>query len=460
MSRKILLILILAVAVSAAFTVRAAAFGAEPVVRVGLRYGSGALNTANLQNVTGAGAGYSLGYFDAGGGFTMVMQTNSIKISMRAGGGASNIVVYNTDTNDYIWEYDGVLGVVPLSDGFVRPLTWQSGFYYAGAFEFRRSGENITVINRVGMEDYVNGVVPYEMGGSWPLEALKAQAVCARSYAYASLNKHSSSGFDVCTTVDCQVYNGARLENENTTLAVSQTRGQFAIWNGEVAQTFYHSSSGGSTEDVTNIWVTDLPYLRAVSDSFEDLNAATNGRWSYTVTNATLTEILSSKGHQNSGIVGFSAEYTAAGNILALHFVDSRGESFSFTKERARSILSSAAHNISIYSQRFTVNSGQILAVEGANGVTARSDLNNITVLGANGRTSQASAATMIIGAGGQVSAVPQAENNGTYVIQGTGWGHNVGMSQHGAKGMAESGYTYADIIGHYFTGVYIGGLY
>jgi len=458
MSRKILSLLVFALAIIT-FSPAASAFGDDITVRVGLHYGGGSLNIANLQNVTGVGAGYRLGFFDVSGRFNELARTNHIKISMSAGGGSSAIVVRETDTGEQIWVYEGALGIMPSLGEVERPLTWHRGYYYAGAFEFRRNGGNITVINRVDMDDYVNGVVPYEMSSSWPLEALKAQAVCARSYAYTNLDKHKTFGFDLCASVDCQVYNGARLETENTRLAVSQTRGQYAIWNGTVAQTFYHSSSGGSTEDVTNVWVNDLPYLRAVRDNFEDLSRAANGRWSYTVTNAQLTSILNSKGHANSGIVSFTADYTPAGNVLALHFIDSSGRKLTFSRERARTILSSATHNISIFSQRFTVNSGQMLSVESANGTTTRTDLNNITILGAGGKTSQASAATQVIGADSKISSVPQTQNDGTYVIQGTGWGHNVGMSQWGARGMAELGYSYTDIIAHYFTGVHVGSL-
>lgn len=459
MSRRFLALLTVALIVLCSAPVARAQEG-DIVLRVGLFYGEGSLATANLQNYTGSG--YRLGYFNADNSFTELARTDVIKISMSAGSSSSTaIVVTNTETGTLIYQYDGNLGIMPSlpEAGVERPLTWCKGYYYAGGFEYRRYKSNITVINRVGMEDYAKGVVPYEIGGNAPLESQKAQALCARSYAYNNMNKHASFGFDVCKSTDCQVYDGAKLETESSNAAVDQTRGQYVFYDGAVASTFYHSSNGGATEDVLNVWTNDLPYLRAVSDGFEDLAAAMNGRWSYTLTNAMLTDILNAKGHTNSGIISMKAEYTPAGNIQTLTFVDSNGKIFQFSKEKAKFILNSPTYNISIYSQRFSVNSGQMLSVEGSTGTTTRSDLENITILGANGQTSQASVSTSIITADGEISSVPQTTGDGTYVIQGTGWGHNIGMSQNGAKGMANMGYTYVEIVRYYFKDVYVGSL-
>ncbi|MCL1819932.1 MAG: SpoIID/LytB domain-containing protein [Oscillospiraceae bacterium] len=431
--------------------------GVEPVIRVGLAYGEGSLAVANLQNLDGYGIGYRLGYFSDIGEFFELARTSSYKISMRAGNNSSTIVVSDTDTGAYIFEFEGNLAILPSLGEVPRPVTWFRGFHYAGGFEYRRRGNNVTVINVVGMEDYVKGVVPYEIGGGVHIEAQKAQALCARSYAHSNRRKHSTFGFDVCATIDCQVYQGTKFETDSSNAAVEMTRGQYVFWSDNVAQTYYHSSNGGSTEDVTNIWVTDLPYLRAVRDNFEDLSTSSNGRWTYTLTNEMLTYILNGKGHENSGIISMTAEYTAAGNILALNFTDSSGKTFRFEKERARSILSSATYDVSIYSQRFTVNTGQMVSLESSSGVTVRSDLENITILGAWGQTANVSLSTGILGGDGTISPIPQAQSNGTYVITGTGWGHNVGMSQNGAKAMANLGYTYVDIIQYYFRDVYVG---
>ena len=134
---------------------------------------------------------------------------------------------------------------------------------------FSITGENggdLIVYNLVDIEDYVKGVIPYEMSNSWPIEALKAQAVCARTYAMAS-RKHS--GFDLCTTECCQVYRGVGLANDTTDSAVEQTAGQYLTYNGELCVTYYSSSDGGATENSENVWTAAVGYLKGVIDPYE-----------------------------------------------------------------------------------------------------------------------------------------------------------------------------------------------
>jgi stage II sporulation protein D len=104
------------------------------------------------------------------------------------------------------------------------------------------------------------------MSPSWPLEALKAQAVCARTYVMAS-RKHS--GFDVCTTECCQVYQGIGRANATTDMAVDQTAGQYMTYNGELCVAYYSSSDGGATENSENVWNEAIGYLRGVVDPYE-----------------------------------------------------------------------------------------------------------------------------------------------------------------------------------------------
>ena len=110
----------------------------------------------------------------------------------------------------------GALGIQPDVTGAGETRTWFSGYKYRGGFQYhRRNGGNLTVVNMVELEDYVNGVVCYEMGREWPLEALKAQALCARTYVMKNLGKHNSFGFDICPTAYCQAYHGMGSNKEN-----------------------------------------------------------------------------------------------------------------------------------------------------------------------------------------------------------------------------------------------------
>jgi SpoIID/LytB domain protein len=143
------------------------------------------------------------------------------------------------------------------------------GTSYRGSLSIDTAGSRLSVVNTVPLESYLLGVVPREMPASWAPEALRAQAVAARSYALASL--HPDSAFDVYADTRSQVYGGAGGEDTRTTAAVQATAGQVVLWHGKVAQTFFHSSSGGRTATVTDVWpaAQALPYLVSVADPYD-----------------------------------------------------------------------------------------------------------------------------------------------------------------------------------------------
>jgi len=131
-------------------------------------------------------------------------------------------------------------------------------------------GQTVTVIEDVGMEDYLEGVLPFEMDPDWPLEALKAQAVVARSFAYANRGKFRKDGFDLTADTRSQMYRGVASVNENVRRAVRDTRGEVLGWNGQLLRVYYHACCGGSTENAAEAWggdPKDTPKpLRGVKD--------------------------------------------------------------------------------------------------------------------------------------------------------------------------------------------------
>lgn len=133
---------------------------------------------------------------------------------------------------------------------------------YRGKIEvFANTHGTITVVNVIGLEDYVRGVVPNEL--SYPaLEALKAQAIAARTYALKNRGQFASEGFDLLPTTRSQVYRGLSSETPLTTRAVDETRGIIATYNGEPINALYTSTCGGRTEDAGNIFNDSIPYLR------------------------------------------------------------------------------------------------------------------------------------------------------------------------------------------------------
>ncbi|GAB4236352.1 MAG: SpoIID/LytB domain-containing protein [Stanieria sp.] len=145
-------------------------------------------------------------------------------------------------------------------------LVWIGDRWYRGRTHLVRQGDTLTAINYVDLEDYLYSVVGAEAVATWPLEALKAQAVAARSYALYKSSTERSSLYDLDTTIGTQVYKGLDTEYTTTHQAVNGTAGQVMTYNGKVILAAFHSSSGGHTENVEDVWTSPLPYLRAVVD--------------------------------------------------------------------------------------------------------------------------------------------------------------------------------------------------
>jgi stage II sporulation protein D len=131
----------------------------------------------------------------------------------------------------------------------------------------------ITVINDVDLENYIKGVVPSEMPPSWEFEALKAQAIAARSFALANLGKQAKEGYDLKDNTEDQAYGGASVETNITNKAVEETHGLVLTYDMKIISAYYSASAGGMTN--TNAWGGSVPYLHSVP-SFDD-NVAKNG---------------------------------------------------------------------------------------------------------------------------------------------------------------------------------------
>jgi len=149
------------------------------------------------------------------------------------------------------------------------PLTL-GGRTYRGSFRVT-GGKRVRVVNVVGLESYLYGVVPSEMPDRWPAEALKAQAVVARSYALSHLA--GAGDFDLYPDTRSQVYGGIAAESQPARDAVDATAGKVALYDGQIAETFFFSSSGGRTANVQDVWGSKpLPYLVSVPDPYDTLS--------------------------------------------------------------------------------------------------------------------------------------------------------------------------------------------
>ena len=330
---------------------------------------------------------------------------------------------------------------------------------YRGGFDLRKlSADKITVSNVVPVESYLYSVVCREMSPSWNVEALKAQAVCARNFALGRINYHKSYGFDVCRTVCCQAYSQEADRSENVHKAVDETRGELLFYQDQLVQAVYSSSMGAYTESVENVWGSKFPYLVSVENPYEDTENIYNGKWTKTLTKDRVTEIMETKGYNIGEVLDITVtERTPAGGVLKLTVKGTNG-SKTFERESCRSIFSEAT-----YSQRYTVTKGgltikPIVYITNGNDKTTSYTLGTVSVLtGDKTITSISDSCTV---SNGKTNKVYKTDNTpgdkNTYTFSGEGWGHGVGMSQYGAKGMADAGFGYEEILTHYYTGTHI----
>ena len=179
-----------------------------------------------------------------------------------------NEIAIESNGNIYLLNTDAVV-LRPDKDGFVST----KGRWYRGKLLIKNINGKLTVINDISLEDYIKGVVPSEMPSSWEIEALKAQAIAARSYALANLGKQAKYGYDLKDNTEDQAYNGAGAETDKTNRAVEETEGLVLTYDMKIISAYYSASAGGMTN--TNAWGSNVPYLHSVF-SFDD-NVAKNG---------------------------------------------------------------------------------------------------------------------------------------------------------------------------------------
>lgn len=421
------------------------------MVKVGLRYGGTAMASANLEN-TSAG-GFSVGYYDESRQFVSQGTVDATAITMVPSGGG--VAVTATSSGAVLYTGNDGLALVPNGGGPV----WFRGNRYAGGFEYRLDGGALAVINVVTLEEYVKGVLPYEMPGHWPEEALKAQAVCARTFVCRTIG-HPSHGFDVCGTIDCQVYsglgNGSKGATEATDRAVDATAGQCLYYEGALIQASYHSSNGGATEDGEIVWGGSVPYLKGKLDPYE--TDVPNYSYTVTYTPAELTWVLQNSGYSIGTVKDvYVSGWTEVGNVAEVTFTDTSGKTLKVHGEACRMAFYSSTYNKNVRSLRFTIAGGSGGAGLYVNDTGSRlPSLDGAAMISGGGTVSihSGSGGAVITSAGVEALEEGAAGSGGAFTITGTGNGHNVGLSQYGAKGMAEQGFSWQDILNFYYTGV------
>lgn len=314
----------------------------------------------------------------------------------------------------------------------------------------------------VNIEDYVKGVIPYEMSGDWPLAALEAQAVGARTYVCQATKHLKNYGFDVCNTTDCQVYygtgSGKSAASATSDAAVEHTAGKCMYYNGTLINAVYSASNGGASEDAVNVWGSETGYLKGKPDPYEAAISIPNYTYTATYTPAQLTWILQEKGYSIGTIqTVYVSAYTKLGNVQQVTFEDTTGKALTVKGETCRTIFYSSTYQKSVRSMRFNINGGSAAGIC-VNGSATLGSLSGLCAISGSGKLAKISGSpyAMTASGAGALSTGSTRPTDGAFTITGTGSGHNLGMSQYGAKAMAEQGYSYEEILNFYYTDITI----
>lgn len=349
------------------------------------------------------------------------------------------------------------------------------GFYlsydgknYRGSLEIRLSANgSLIVINELPVEQYLYGVVPREIPASFSAEALKAQAVAARTYTYANLSKHMTNGYDLCSTTHCQVYGGVGQEDVRTNNAVDQTRGEVLTYDGKLISALYHASSGGHTENAENVWTTPLPYLKGVEDYDQDFPRY---NWNKSFTpeeiarelekiNLDLGTIKTIEPWGGIGVSGRPISVKITGSRGAIEMKSNNFRtlfdlpSTLFTIDQ-QAVNTDLQDNQSIPMNKIVAlnGSGQKVLIDLIKSYLISKDNKNLPVQIDNGYLISANNQRIKI----SIGAIETDRFTGLnqIVLKGKGWGHGLGMSQWGAGGLAQKGYNYKQILEHYYQGI------
>lgn len=203
--------------------------------------------------------------------------------------------------------------------------TTVNGTTVGGRVTIRSVNGRLTVINELDLEDYVKGVVPAEMNTSWHPEALKAQAIAARSYALYQIRQNGKKEFDVMASTKDQVYRGRNGADGPAGLAVEQTRGLVLVYRDQPIFAAFHSTAAGRTEDALNVWSFDFPYLKGVECPF-DMNSP-HYQWRTDVALSFLEQRLRDEGFRVGVIASLApAAYSRAGRVTQVRILHSDDE--------------------------------------------------------------------------------------------------------------------------------------
>lgn len=305
---------------------------------------------------------------------------------------------------------------------------------------FANSFLSTELINELDLEDYLKGVLPAEVSSDFPLEALKAQAIVARTYAVYSLGRHKNEGFDLCSGSHCQIYRGCNYEQTKLNDVIEQMKGMILSFGDKPALTPFHSSCGGIREDAS-VWGMSLPYLRIISDGLSQVPISSE---------ESLKKLLQKRD-------GYNCEFAP---------------SFRWTKEYSNEELQRIfSSSLPLLFRDPSLKVGKIKDIS----VLNRSSSGRVSVLkiemedkeimlkGDDTRWAFGDGRPASKGSLPSLLFYIEKQKSGdktVFKIIGGGAGHGIGFCQWGAVGLARKGYDFQKILSHYFPGTTLKNIY
>ncbi|MCQ2099356.1 MAG: SpoIID/LytB domain-containing protein [Fibrobacter sp.] len=288
---------------------------------------------------------------------------------------------------------------------------------YPGTVLFRASNGKVDAINSVDVEDYLRGVIPYEIGklDSGRIEALKAQAVAARTYAYKHYNSREAQGFDVYADTKDQVYKGLEGATPLTDAAVKATAGVTMMYNGEFIIAYYHSTCGGTTETLATWNRPNLPYLQSKPDRRNDgtpfCNESSYMKWERRFADKEIADLIK--------------------------------RNLTESKAKLSSVATKDFKKVKEITVKNKLKSGRIQTL------VVKTDKGDIEVLTDRTRWLFKKNNSIL-----PSSFFTIKQSGKEWILTGTGFGHGVGMCQMGVRARAQAGQSYQEILTHYYPGI------
>lgn len=391
-----------------------------------------------------------------------------------------SIVMISGD-NKELAIFDGKSPLIKDEDD--EPIELSKTKSYRGYIKLIKGISGITAVNHVDFDEYLYGVITEEMYESFDIEALKAQALAARTFAFKRALLDRYDEYDLLDSTYDQVYNGVAGESKKAIKAADETSGEVIIYvgndskyYGKVIDAYFSSCNGGITESSENVWTAALPYLESKEDPYEKENKYSN--WTIKFTLSDLQNAMKSMKQDIGTVTGCTVTTTKqSSRVLSFNIIGTKG-TYKVTKDSIRSFFTNYTSGYG-YSTNFELYSG-------SNPRTIKEEKDNEIFIynKSNKKVESYKLKNLYIYDNGEAEAVKVTDNvfaitkdaknaseielkdviekedetyklsKGEYMIVGSGFGHGIGLSQFGANDMANEGFSYDEIIKFYYKDV------